>query len=174
MAFTQEEKEAYKAMMADVQNILFYTDVAWREKHGSSMLKDKAMATDTGFQFQAANDHIEKELEQMEVAYAAMTEEEKKAALEAPWVPGPMPERFKEIPKEMRDLMDSMVQNMSSFKDQHRKDTIWLASRENEIITEGRLVNAQRKGFHHTDFKPVWEKIEQNKQRRVILEFKNT
>jgi hypothetical protein len=164
MAFTQEEKNAYKSMMVDLQNLLFYTDVAWREKHGSSMLKEKAMATDTGFQFQAVNDLIEKELEIAEEIYSTTTEEEK-APLD--------PKRFEKIPKEMRDLMDSMVRNMSSFKDQHHKDTVWLASVANETITEDRLVYAQERGYHNTDFKRVWETIEQKKKRRCMLEFKN-
>jgi len=168
MEISQQDKDAYKAMMAELQNLAYYANAAWIFKYGEPILKENARAVPRGFEYPKVVEKVAQELEEATKKLLTMTDEELQALDKPPSTP--MPHHLKAIPEEMRDLMDVLVLNMESFKDQRLKDTTWLASAANEELQPDRLKWCIRQGYLHVDFEDIWRKVEQLKTRRLLAE----
>lgn len=173
MEISQDEKNAYRKFISEIENVLFYANAAWIQKHGTSLVAEEATAVPTGFSYPTVQAKLHKQLEEAEKIAANMTKEELEA-FENFQMPTEMPAHLLAIPKEMRDILDTMVMNISSLAEQHRQDTIWLASARDQKIPEERLLRASKKGYHHLDFQSYWDKVEHKRQRRILLEFRGT
>jgi hypothetical protein len=164
MSTTEDDKQIWTEFNRKLENLLFYANAAWRHRYGTPLLADKPRAAPTGFVYPAVEVKVWEELRTLE-AQPPLTI----PSLAARPTPTPS-DRFTSIPVEAKILLEVMLERLEEFQEQHRKDTIWLASAANDTISDERLARAAEKGYHHYDFDALWASVDARSHLNNVAE----